>query len=432
MAWTDRIREAAYTSPKGTRLTFDFEDVSREVTKQTTAFEFPGVKDAYVQDNGFGARRYPLRCFFSGSDHDIAAARFEAALLEQGVGRLEHPFYGLVKVTPMGDITRRDDLKSAANQTVIEVTFWTTTGLPYPQATGDPKSEIQAALDAFDASAASQFAAKMDLRKAIHRAGALAGVQKLLRSVGDGFDGISEATLAVNREFRDIQRTVNLGIDVLIGKPLLLAQQISNLIKAPGRALAGIQDRLSAYRALADSIFGSSGGNPGNYIGTGPVIADRVTRLANNFHISDLGAMNALGGSVTSVLNTTFGTKPAALDAANKLSVLLADTITWRDAGFKAIATPTTIAPYQNDVGDSFRELQQTVALTVGFLVEVSFTLVPERRIVLDRERTIVDLAAELYGSVDDRLDFLIDSNNLNGDEILELPRGRSILYYPA
>jgi hypothetical protein len=71
------------------------------------------------------------------------------------------------------------------------------------------------------------------------------------------------------------------------------------------------------------------------------------------------------------------------------------------------------------------------VALTAGHLVETSFTLLQERRIVLDRERTIIDLAAELYGSVDDRLDLLINSNDLTGSEILELPRGRTIVYYP-
>jgi hypothetical protein len=50
--------------------------------------------------------------------------------------------------------------------------------------------------------------------------------------------------------------------------------------------------------------------------------------------------------------------------------------------------------------------------------------------VVLDRPRTIIDLAAELYGSVDDKLDFLISSNNLTGDQILELQRGQVISYY--
>jgi len=60
----------------------------------------------------------------------------------------------------------------------------------------------------------------------------------------------------------------------------------------------------------------------------------------------------------------------------------------------------------------------------------LSFSLKQERSIVLDRARTIVDISAELYGEVDAQLDFLINSNNLSGSEILEVPKGREIVYY--
>jgi len=70
------------------------------------------------------------------------------------------------------------------------------------------------------------------------------------------------------------------------------------------------------------------------------------------------------------------------------------------------------------------------VALTAGFLVEISFNLKQERRIILTRNRSIIDLVAELYGTVDDQLDFLISSNDLSGSEILEVPKGREIVYY--
>jgi hypothetical protein len=49
---------------------------------------------------------------------------------------------------------------------------------------------------------------------------------------------------------------------------------------------------------------------------------------------------------------------------------------------------------------------------------------------VIDRARTIIDVAAELYGSVDDRLDYLISTNGFTGAQILELERGTSVAYY--
>ena len=125
---------------------------------------------------------------------------------------------------------------------------------------------------------------------------------------------------------------------------------------------------------------------------------------------------------MVSVVNNQFETKTEALEAAEAVLNQFQDVADWRDSNYDAIA--------DIDTGEAYQKLQEAVALTAGFLVEISFTLKQERRIVLDRARTIIDLAAELYGSVDDQLDFLINSNRLTGSEILELPRGREIVYY--
>lgn len=82
------------------------------------------------------------------------------------------------------------------------------------------------------------------------------------------------------------------------------------------------------------------------------------------------------------------------------------------------------------DTGETYQALQESVALSTGFLVALSFTLVQERRFFLKRSRNYVELVAELYGTVDDRLDFFINTNGLSGDEMIELPAGREIVYY--
>ena len=84
------------------------------------------------------------------------------------------------------------------------------------------------------------------------------------------------------------------------------------------------------------------------------------------------------------------------------------------------------------DDGRAWMEASNTIHLCAGYLVGLAFSLAVERTIVLDRARTIIDLASELYGAVDEHLDFLISSNDLTGAEILELPRGREILWYPV
>lgn len=418
-AWQGRLREAAYTTPTGTRILFAYEQVSRETEKRTAAFEFPDVDDAYVQDNGHGARKYPMRCIFWGDEHDRAASFFEAGLLERGIGRLEHPFYGAFDVIPFGGITRREDLVSEANQSIIEVTFWTTVRAVYPSDQRNPRNEVLSALDAFDLASAEQFAATADLRKAVAKANLMATVRELLRATSAALSGASSAVLKVNREFRDLQQTVNYGLDVLVGQPLQLALQVSNLIKAPARAVVGIASRLDAYGQLAQRIIASYASTGDTY---GTAFQSLRLRARNDFAMADLSALNAVGGSTLSVVENAFTTKSEAIAAVETLFTQLDEVVAWRDQRYADLDVV--------DTGASYQAIQQAVALAAGYVLQSSFSLAAERRVVLDRPRTIIDLAAELYGSVDDKLDFLISSNNLTSDQILELQRGQVISYY--
>ncbi len=420
MTWLDRIAEAAYTSPKGTRKTFAFVDVSSEIDRRTAAFEFPGVDGAYIQDNGSGERRYPLACIFSGAECDAEATAFEKLLLERGAGVLDHPLYGRVDVVPFGTITRRDDLVTAANQTIIEVVFWSTLGAVYPSSRISPKLEVSEAMRRAGPALGADFAGAMDLASEARRQNAKLTVLDAVRNVQGALQAAASVTESVDREFRQLQSAVNFGIDVLIGQPLLLAEQLLNLISAPARALAGIQSRLDGYRNLLDRLIASSpssGGAPA------PVLERIGLRLSNDFHAADLCAGGALIGSVASVLETTFTAKPGALEAAEAILAREAERTAWRDSRFADLG--------QIDTGEGYPALQETVALAVGYLVEISFSLVPEHAVVLDRPRGLIELCGELYGSVaDERLDFLISTNGLSGAELLELPRGRRVVFY--
>ena len=152
MTWEDQLREAAYRSPGGERFVFSYENVSQTFDKKTAAFEFPDAEGTFVQDLGVTGRRFPFRCFFWGANHDLEARRFEDALRESGIGTLEHPMYGVFDVVPTGTITRRDDLKTAANQSVFDVAFWQTITLFYPSVSPDPIAIVDGAVaDSADA-----------------------------------------------------------------------------------------------------------------------------------------------------------------------------------------------------------------------------------------------------------------------------------------
>lgn len=412
MSWNDRLREAAYNSPNGTRIVFDYENVRKSFDKKTTAFNFPDADGTFIQDMGHSGRRYPLRVFFWGDDYDLQANAFEAALQERGVGKLEHPIYGTVDVVPFGTITQRDDLKTAANQAIIEVTFWETIGLIYPISQANPASDVLSAVDEYNVTASAEFENITSLVSAVEQSSFKNSYTALLDNVELGLQTVADVQEDVQKEFNAINDSISQGIDILISQPLTLAFQTVLLIQTPARALTNITARLDAYKDLADSI-----------ISDGSIaVAGNDSRNSNDFHTKDLFASTYITGSIVSVVNNQFNTKSEALEAAEFILEQFDNVITWRDDNFESLE--------EIDVGSAYQQLQEAVSVTAGFLVEISFTLKQERKLILDRDRTIIDLVGELYGSIDDQLDFFITSNNLTGSEILELPRGREIVYY--
>jgi prophage DNA circulation protein len=392
-----------------------YEDVSQSVTKQTSGYNFPDASGTYVQDLGHSGRRYPLRVIFWGADHDQEARAFESALLERGAGKLEHPLYGVIDVVPYGDIKTRDRLKTAANQSVLEVTFWATIGLLYPTSQTDPAAEVQAAVEEYTEAAAEEFGAAADLDSAVEQASFTSTYESLLDSAEAGLQAIAEVQDNVARQFNAIVSSINRGIDVLVAQPLTLARQTISMILAPARAAASIKARLSAYANLASALI--SGDNavvsPGGY----------DARPSNQFHTANLFASSYVIGAVVSAINNQFETKPEALAAAEEILAQRDAVVAWQEANYGSLG--------ETDTGAAYQKLQAATTLTAGYLVEISFSLKQERVITLDRDRTVIDLAAEVYGEVDDDvIDFLLASNALVGDEILNLPQGKDIVYY--
>lgn len=469
-SWVDRLAPAAYTPPSGLRITFDYEDLSRDTTKKTSAHEFPDADGVLVQDHGVGARRFPSRIFFSGPDHDKQANVFEAALNETGRGTLETPLYGTHEVVPFGNFKRFDALKTRANQTVFEVLFLRTIDAIYPIGQDDPASAVQSALDVFGEAGAAEFASALQNTSVSENQGILDTINDLVNQVGEGLDKIAAVQAVVKDQFDDINDTINNTIDTLVAQPLLLAFETRRLIQTPATALANITDRLTSYGNLAASIFGASDSvsSPGGPGGRGPRINSNTgvgndAEEPNKFHSRSLFAMNYVASSVLSTLFTDtavagtsgvpaiqrrradaartdvaaqnkFESSTQALDAAAIVLEQLDALVEWRDENFKSLTGDTEdfiSTPSNTDTAGAIEALQRAVGLGAGFLIQLSFQLPREQRFELGGPRTFLDVCWEVNGTIEnDALDFFIKSNNLSGDEILELPTGKEIIYY--
>lgn len=431
MGWADRLLDAGLTPPSGNFIPFDFEDVRKTIEKKGTAFGFADADGTFIQERGHTGNRYPMRAIFWGENYDLAADAFDKILLEPGIFKLDHPKYGTVDVVPFGPITRRDDLKTAANQAIIELTFWETTGLLFPNGQTDPAAAVLSAVDEYNDAIAAEFASTLSLESTFEEVTLQSQYTALLDAAEGGLQPLADTQSDVQKQFNAIVDSINRSIDVLISDPLTLAFQTAIMAQSPARALTSIQARLSAYSDLAASIITGEGAvAPGEGGGAGT-----QTAQANAFHTKDLFASTYVSASVLSTVNNQFTTKTDALAAAQAVLEQMDDVTNWRDDNYTVLAASAASSPSGTtvadvDTGGSYQQLQEAVALCVGFLVEISFSLKQERRIILDRDRTFVDLSAELYGQTDEIYDFFIASNDLSGDEYFDLKKGREVVYY--
>lgn len=444
MGWEERLREAAYTSPSGVRQTFGFEDVSKEVDRRTPAFEFAEVDGALIQDRGRGPEKFPLQCIFSGDDYDIEAKAFEALLNDTGVGKLEHPIYGVHNVVPFGAINRSDRLVSAGNQGIITLVFMETNEMVFPTADENFSSAaLQTVLD-FNEAEPEQFEQDLDIQDTTDQVGFEQAYDIALAAVNTVMEPIADANAEVGSLFNSINTSITTSIGTLIDDPLTLARQTIALIQTPARSSALFSTRLDGYRNLLRGLIGGTD-DDGTGTGTPPPPPEPIPATAtftdrtfkNKFTNDILFSKTIVTGMVLSAVNNEFTTAPEALQAADDILSLFDDLTIWIDDRLEQINTRAATLPSSQqtnlqivDTGQAYQQMQQAVAVTAGFLVKISFSLKQERELTLIRPRTIIDLCAEFYGEIDPQLDFFINSNNLSGDEILLIPTGRTVKYY--
>ena len=81
----------------------------------------------------------------------------------------------------------------------------------------------------------------------------------------------------------------------------------------------------------------------------------------------------------------------------------------------------------------SYSDSGKLNALTVAYLLRSLFDLKTEKRFVLDRERNPVMVTIEEYGELgegDINLDLFLESNAIEDNENLIMPKGRELVVY--
>jgi prophage DNA circulation protein len=409
-------QKASYKGPNGFAVDFEYDDIESTVEKKAAVFENAVGNGTYVQSNGHTSGRFPMQCIFSGLGYEILAEAFLSLLLQDGEGVLTHPIHGDVNVVPVGSISRADPLKTGAGQIIYQVEFYETTGLQIGETGG-----LDQAFDALIFAAAAAFTEGIQLADAVDRAGFRSKLASVMNTVSNAMSRASGAVTKVQNGIEDVGDSINRGIDTLLGEPLALARQCQILIGEPRRISSLAKNKITGYSNLASDIFTGTFAEPSKY----------AKDLINTFHLNKLVARSIVANTAMMMTESKeYLTKGDYIDAAESLKEIADAYQVWHDASYDSLELETISAP-NLDVGGGHGELSRLVAAASADLLSKALKAKTELREPLRSDRTPIDLCFELYGtSKFEVLNDFVNSNQLAGDELILIPRGREIAWY--
>lgn len=411
MPWQDRIQIAVYTSPSGSRFEFEYENVSLASEKKTAVFLFPEKDGAFIQDLGQAGRSFPFTLFFSGEDYDIQADLFLASLEEKGIGKLEHPLYGTRVVVPTGTITRRDDLVTGANQAAFGITFSETIeNITFPESVESQNASITDGVNAFEAQAATEFAEQIEIVTASESIDIQNELDDQLVVTDNALSPIAATDEETFTAYETVKTSYENNIPNIGDDPESVGQQGILLQRIPGTAATTFETKFDGYSQVINTIASQ-------------IYEPSATSLIprNKFFAALKNSYTAIVALSEGALISPFGTRSEAVLASENILDLYDFLQDWQDDNIDSLEVI--------DPGESYDTMTVVVSQIVAFLINLSFELPVERRVILGEDRQMIEYIAEVYGDLT-QLDFFIMTNDLTADEMEILPKGREVVYY--
>ena len=430
------LLEAKYTAPSGKEFIFFWEKQNRTTELKTGVFPFPDRDGAHVQHQGGGAISYAMTCIFNGDNHVNTANNFELALHERDIAELQHPVYGIKKVIPTGNISRDNDLISSINESTVTVTFTETIISDPVNLEAVTADELAASFNELLEAAAADFAASLTVENISEILQIQSSLNVQTNILNDNLSALvpdEPSFLTTIGELKSSIKSMFKNAEKLTVNSLNTARLILNAMKLPSKVSINVLEKMRGYTILIAQIQNQFRNDPfginnikNAFASTRLVLSGAVTSIALG---SALGiAQNATdnkqeenkgGGGSGGILS-----REAAVATALQLKELLSTIQNYEDEKIE-----------RNNFVDSnataYFMLNELIYNSINLIFNVALSLPMKRIIKLDYDRNIIELCAEIYGSVDNFfIDKLIVENNLSIDDLEIIPMGREVFYY--
>lgn len=413
MSWENDIQVAKYTSPAGAEFEFKWEALEINVDKKTATFNFAEKDGVYIQDLGRAGRSFPFTLFFIGEDYHTESENFLLALEEKGIGKLEHPLYGNRDVIPTGKLTRRDDLITGAGQAIFNITFSETIkDIFFPSNEIDATNNISNNLDELQQTQSEKYAKDIESVTVGDTINLATRIEKQLEIFDSKVQDIIDYTEEIKTEYETIKSSLEASITEIFDEAEEIVYQGISLYRLTANTIMDIKEKADIYINIVQDVIADFEDGISNI---------RGLTNNNNFFETNKNIIACAGALCESVLYTTFQTRNDVIEVSETILDFFDDIKDFQDTYLEALGLV--------DTGEDYYLLSNLISIVTGYLISISFNLPLKKSVILGEETNIITLCAELYGDLS-KLDYLMDTNNLNINEIEFLPTNKEIIYY--
>lgn len=399
----------------------------KEITFNIAQFDFPNVKGSLIKRGTPQARQFSIEIYFHGEENLTTAHSFEASANDPRPWTISHPIFGQILCQPVG-------LKfdySGYNITIItgsvletlESAGLKTSLVPYDKIKFDKGvlDEVQSA--AFNASQFDPKIKPVNFPSVTTQKGFLKSINQAIYEIGKKQIKLTEDA----GEYLNKFSAANAAIDNMISQPQFAIRAIQEFVNYPAEIVTSVKIRLgvlrSQFQSLTDQIsVGSSRVEKVYY----EIFGNCTVSAMNTASITSYNSLNEV---VTSGELPDYGTRADVLSVIGQLqeiyNTFLAklDELQTDNGGLIDSYIPNA---------DALSGVDDLMNYTIENLYTIALSSKQERTVVLEKDSNLILVAHRFYGLKpdDSTIDTLMKNNNICLNEILQLRKGRSLVYY--
>jgi hypothetical protein len=402
MSWLERVKnDIIITTGDGREYRPLYLVGTKQVTYNIAEFNFPNVEGTLIRKGTPQGARYTIEIMFQGEDNIDVSRQFERSCANQNPWTIIHPMYDDFVCHP----TTLTFDPSGLNTTRVTGTVIETILEDYPTAINDPQGTAR---DFFDEHLERMVVSFDNIELSPQQSQSLANANQ------DAFD-ISAGQIQDEVQFNEYFNTFNTANAAIINATSNASAPIGavyRVITYPALFAQSVRSRLQLFRQQLNSLLSLL--TPQNAV-----------------------IYEAQAGACISGMFLTAVT-PQANDYANAVDVLdVADIVVlaYNDyiANLDSLTAPDPTQPnaFIPNVAP-LQTLQEGVFFTVSQLMTIALTAQQERTYILEEDSDVINITHRFYGLdlADENITRIIDSNNIGINEILEVKKGRKIVYY--